>query len=48
MGVNDQQMSRYFDAVYDPMREKYGQWHGYNEMFVLNIVRDIVGEGLGY
>lgn len=48
MGVNDEQMSRYFDAVYYPMREKYGQWHGYNEMFVLNIVRDIVGEGLGY
>lgn len=48
MGANDKQMGRYFDAVYYPMREKYGQWHGYNEMFVLNIVRDIVGEGLGY
>ena len=48
MGVNDRQMSRFFDAVYYPMREKYGLWHGYNEMFVLNIVRDIVGEGLGY
>jgi glyoxylase-like metal-dependent hydrolase (beta-lactamase superfamily II) len=48
MGVRDNQMGRYFDAVYYPMREKYGQWHGFNEMFVLNIVRDVVGEGLGY
>ena len=48
MGVRDKQMGKYFDAVYYPMREKYGQWHGFNEMFVLNIVRDIVGEGLGY
>jgi len=48
MGVRDDQMGRYFDAVYYPMREKYGQWHGFNEMFVLNVVRDIVGEGLGY
>lgn len=48
MGVRDDQMGRYFDAVYYPMREKYGQWHGFNDMFVLNVVRDIVGEGLGY
>ncbi|MFA6309853.1 MAG: MBL fold metallo-hydrolase [Sterolibacterium sp.] len=48
LGVNDDQMGKYFDAVYYPMRAKYGQWHGFNEMFVLNIVRDLVGEGLGY
>ncbi|MCX7175730.1 MAG: MBL fold metallo-hydrolase [Proteobacteria bacterium] len=48
LGVNDDQMGKYFDAVYYPMREKYGQWHGFNEMFILNIVRDLVGEGLGY
>lgn len=48
MGVRTDQMGRYFDAVYYPMREKYGHWHGFNEMFVLNIVRDVVGEGLGY
>lgn len=47
-GVRDDQMGRYFDAVYYPMREKYGEWHGFNEMFVLNIVRDILGESLGY
>jgi hypothetical protein len=41
-------MSKYFDAVYYPMQEKYGQWRGFNEMFVLNLVRDVVGEGLGY
>ena len=48
LGVQDNQMGRYFDAVYDPMREKYGTWHGFNEMFVLNIVRDIEGEALGH
>lgn len=42
------QMGDYFDAVYYPMREKYGKWHGFNEMFILNFVRDIVGESLGY
>jgi glyoxylase-like metal-dependent hydrolase (beta-lactamase superfamily II) len=42
------QMGKYFDAVYYPMREKYGQWHGFNEMFVLNLVRAITGESLGY
>jgi len=48
LGVQDDQMGRYFDAVYYPMREKYGTWHGFNEMFVLNIVRDIEGEALGH
>lgn len=48
LGVRDDQMRRYFNDVYYPMREKYGKWHGFNEMFVLNIVRDLVGEGLGY
>ena len=48
VGVRKDQMGKYFDAVYYPMREKYGQWHGFNDMFVLNIVRDLVGEGLGY
>ncbi len=48
LGVQDNQMGRYFDAVYYPMREKYGTWHGFNEMFILNIVRDIEGEALGH
>ena len=46
-GVQEAQMGRYFDAVYRPMKEKYGQWHGFSEMFILNLVRDIVGEALG-
>ena len=48
VGVRENQMGKYFDVVYYPMREKYGQWHGFNDMFVLNIVRDLVGESLGY
>jgi glyoxylase-like metal-dependent hydrolase (beta-lactamase superfamily II) len=47
-GVRKHQMGRYFDAVYYPMREKYGDWHGFDEMFVLNLVRDVVAEALGY
>jgi hypothetical protein len=41
-------MGRYFDAVYRPMKQKYGQWHGFDQMFVLNVVRDVLGEALGY
>lgn len=48
LGVRDAQMGKYFDTVYYPMREKYGDWHGFNEMFVLNIVRDLEGEALGH
>lgn len=48
VGLRDEQMGRYFNAVYYPMREKYGQWHGFDQMFVLNIVRDIIGEAIGY
>lgn len=47
-GVQENQMGRYFDTVYPAMEDKYGQWHGFNEMFVLNVVRDVVGESLGY
>ncbi|HEY5602485.1 MAG TPA: MBL fold metallo-hydrolase [Gammaproteobacteria bacterium] len=47
-GVRVNQMGKYFDAVYYPMREKYGDWHGFNAMFVLNLVRDLEGEALGH
>lgn len=47
-GVRKNQMGKYFDAVYYPMREKYGEWHGFNDMFVLNLVRDFTGEALGF
>ena len=46
--LSGNQMGLYFDAVYPPMEQKYGHWHGFNDMFVLNMVRDIVGESLGY
>jgi glyoxylase-like metal-dependent hydrolase (beta-lactamase superfamily II) len=47
-GVQQNQMGRYFDEIYYPMRERYGAWHGFDEMVILNIVRDIEGEGLGH
>lgn len=48
VGLRDDQMGKYFDAVYYPMRERYGHWHGFDQMFVLNIVRDLIGEALGH
>lgn len=48
IGARNNQMAAYFDAVYFPMREKYGNWHGFNEMFIMNLVRDIEGEALGH
>lgn len=48
IGTRDNQLPAYFDAVYYPMRDKYGSWHGFNEMFILNLVRDIEGETLGH
>lgn len=48
LGTRNRQMAAYFDTVYYPMRAKYGSWHGFNEMFVLNLVRDIEGEMLGH
>jgi len=34
-GVRTDQMGEYFDAVYYPMRGKYGDWHGFNDMFLM-------------
>lgn len=48
LGTRASQMGRYFDAVYHPMKAKYGHWHGFDEMFVLNLVRDLEGEALGH
>jgi glyoxylase-like metal-dependent hydrolase (beta-lactamase superfamily II) len=48
IGARPDQMGKYFDEIYYPMQKKYGKWHGFDEMFVLNVVRDLVGEGLGY
>lgn len=47
-GVRNNQMAAFFDIVYYPMRDKYGDWHGFNEMFILNLVRDLEGEALGH
>lgn len=47
-GLQGQQLGAYFDDIYYPMRERYGTWHGFDEMIILNIVRDIEGEGLGH
>ena len=48
LGEREHQMAEYFNTIYYPMREKYGSWHGFNEMYILNQVRDIEGETLGH
>jgi hypothetical protein len=47
-GLADDQLGTYFDEVYFAMRARYGTWHGFDEMAVLNIVRDVEGEALGH
>ncbi len=47
-GLSKHQMAKYFDEVYYPMRKQYGNWHGFNEMYIINLIRDITGESLGY
>jgi len=47
-GVKVNQLGNYFDLIYPPMKELYGHWHGFDQMFVLNLVRDILGKSLGY
>jgi glyoxylase-like metal-dependent hydrolase (beta-lactamase superfamily II) len=47
-GAQGDQMGVYFDEIYYPLRERYGAWHGFDEMAILNIVRDVEGEGLGH
>jgi glyoxylase-like metal-dependent hydrolase (beta-lactamase superfamily II) len=38
----------YFDDIYPALQAKYGDWHGFGAMFVVNMVRDVTGETLGY
>ena len=47
-GVRKGQWNRYFKHIYPTLKEKYGDWHGFGDMYVLNFVRDIIGEAIGY
>jgi glyoxylase-like metal-dependent hydrolase (beta-lactamase superfamily II) len=37
-----------FLAVYEPMRERYRDWHGFAEMAMPTLIRQITGAALGY
>jgi len=37
-----------FGYVYYPLKAQYGDWHGFKEMILFNIVMRVVGEALGY
>jgi glyoxylase-like metal-dependent hydrolase (beta-lactamase superfamily II) len=43
-----QQLKDFFRAVYRPLRERYGDWHGFDEMGLFTIFRHTTGELLGY
>lgn len=47
-GVKSGNWAKYFDYMYPKMKARYGDWGGFNEMFVLNFVGDVTGEALGY
>ena len=36
------------DYIYYPMKEKYGEWHGFDQMILFSMVRGLVGNSLGY
>jgi glyoxylase-like metal-dependent hydrolase (beta-lactamase superfamily II) len=37
-----------FRAVYEPVRERYRDWHGFDEMVMPLLIRQITGAALGY
>jgi glyoxylase-like metal-dependent hydrolase (beta-lactamase superfamily II) len=37
-----------FLAIYEPMRERYRDWHGFAEMAMPTLIRQITGAALGY
>jgi glyoxylase-like metal-dependent hydrolase (beta-lactamase superfamily II) len=37
-----------FQYVYDHMKERYGEWHGFDQMILFSIARTSTGELLGY
>ncbi|MBZ0253746.1 MAG: MBL fold metallo-hydrolase [Candidatus Methylomirabilis sp.] len=48
LGRTRPELEEGFARVYDGMKEKYGDWHGWNEMMFMMIVRANAGELLGY
>ena len=38
----------YFDGVYLPLKKKYGDWHGFDQMILPHIIRNFTGTYLGY
>lgn len=41
-------LRKMFEHIYHPMKERYGDWHGFNEMILMAAIRHVVGETLGY
>jgi len=48
LGGENAKFEDFFDDIYPPMQEKYGDWHGFGSMFIANMTRDVIGEALGY
>lgn len=41
-------LDEFMDAMYYPMKEKYGDWHGFEQMILIHSFRAYTGELLGY
>lgn len=46
-GVAKHNWVRYFDYVYPKMKARCGDWQGFEEMFTLNFVQDMISTALG-
>jgi glyoxylase-like metal-dependent hydrolase (beta-lactamase superfamily II) len=42
------QLGAIFDALYDPLKERYGTWHGFDQQVLFSMARGVSGELLGY
>ncbi len=41
-------LEKMFGHIYYPMKERYGNWHGFDEMILMAAIRQVTGAALGY
>jgi glyoxylase-like metal-dependent hydrolase (beta-lactamase superfamily II) len=46
--LEGKKLQEMFEYVYYPLKERYGNWHGFNEMALIAGIRHLTGEMLGY
>lgn len=48
MFMDDARMQAFFAAMYQPLKERYGDWHGFDQQALAAITRHFTGVYLGY